>query len=66
VPVHVVQRGHCRVPVFSEDTDYVTYLRWLKEAADCYKVDIHAYALMTNHIHILATAGDKEGFTRMM
>ncbi len=66
MPVHVVQRGHSREPVFFEDTDYLAYLRWLKEAADRYKVDIHAYALMTNHIHILATADDKDGITRMM
>lgn len=66
VPVHVVQRGHSRQPVFFEDNDYLAYLRWLKEGAKRYKVDIHAYALMTNHIHILATADDKDGITRMM
>lgn len=66
VPVHVVQRGHSRQPVFFEDNDYLAYLRWLKEGAKRYKVDIHAYALMTNHIHILVTADDKDGITRMM
>ncbi len=64
--MHIVQRGHSREPVFFEDNDYLAYLRWLKEAADRYKVDIHAYALMTNHIHILATAVEKDGITRMM
>jgi putative transposase len=66
MPVHIVQRGHSREPVFFEDNDYLAYLRWLKEGAERYKVDIHAYVLMTNHIHILATAGDTEGITRMM
>jgi putative transposase len=66
MPVHIVQRGHSREPVFFEDNDYLAYLRWLKEGAERYKVDIHAYALMTNHIHILATTGDTEGITRMM
>ncbi len=66
MPVHIVQRGHSREPVFFEDNDYLAYLRWLKEAADRYKVAIHAYVLMTNHIHRLATAVDKDGVTRMM
>ncbi len=66
VPVHIVQRGHSREPVFFEDHDYSAYLRWLKEGAERYKVDIHAYVLMTNHIHILATAHAKDGITRMM
>jgi putative transposase len=66
MPVHIVQRGHSREPVFFEDNDYLAYLRWLKEGAERYKVDIHAYALMTNHIHILATTGDTDGITRMM
>jgi len=66
VPVHVVQRGHSREPVFFEDDDYHAYLRWLKEGAERYNVDVHAYVLMTNHIHILATANDSDGITRMM
>lgn len=66
VPVHVVQRGHSREPVFFEDDDYLAYLRWLKEGAERYKVAIHAYVLMNNHIHILATANDTDGITRMM
>lgn len=66
VPVHVVQRGHSRQAVFYENNDYLAYLRWLKEGAKRYKVDIHAYVLMTNHIHILATAENTDGITRMM
>lgn len=66
VPVHVVQRGHSREAVFYEDEDYLAYLHWLGEGAERYKVDIHAYVLMTNHIHILATGHLKDGITRMM
>lgn len=66
VPVHVVQRGHSHEAVFFEDDDYLAYLRWLQEGAARYKVDIHAYVLMTNHVHILATAQDTDGITRMM
>ena len=43
VPVHIVQRGHSRNPVFFEDSDYLAYLDWLKAGALRYKVAIHAY-----------------------
>jgi REP-associated tyrosine transposase len=66
VPVHIVQRGHSKEPVFFEDNDYLTYLHWLNEGATRYQVDLHAYVLMSNHIHILATAYDSDGITRMM
>lgn len=66
VPVHVVQRGHSREPVFFEDDDYSAYLHWLQQGAERYGVIIHAYVLMTNHIHILASPHDKDGITRMM
>jgi hypothetical protein len=64
VPVHIVQRGHSREPVFFEDSDYLAYWRWVKEGAARYRVSIHAYVLMTNHIHILATPEEttKEDF----
>ncbi len=66
VAVHAVQRGHSREPVFYEDQDYLMYLRWLKEAADRYRCAVHAYVLMTNHVHILATPKDNQGISRMM
>ncbi len=66
VPVHIVQRGHSREPVFFEDSDYQAYLHWLKEGAGRYGVDIHAYVLMSNHIHLLVTENDSRCITRMM
>lgn len=66
VPVHIVQRGHSREPVFFEDSDYSAYLGWLKEGSERYHCDIHAYVLMSNHVHILATPSDNQGITRMM
>lgn len=66
IPVHVVQRGHSREPVFFENNDYYAYLSWLKQAANRYGCAIHAYVLMTNHIHILATPEDVQGISRMM
>lgn len=66
LPVHAVQRGHSREAVFYEDSDYRAYLDWLLEGAERYKCAIHAYVLMTNHVHILATPADGEGVSRMM
>lgn len=66
VPVHIVQRGHSREPVFFEAGDYQAYLYWLQEAAERYGCAIHAYVLMTNHIHILATPETKNSISLMM
>lgn len=66
VPVHVVQRGHSHEPVFFKTGDYRAYLGWLQEAAERYDSEIHAYVLMTNHIHILATPESKNGISLMM
>lgn len=41
VPVHIVQRGHSREPVFFETADYLAYLGWLKEASQHYNCKIH-------------------------
>ncbi|GJL76405.1 MAG TPA: transposase [Nitrosomonas nitrosa] len=55
VPVHVFQRGYNRQPVFFEDEDYLAYLRFLKASADALDCLVHAYVLMTNHVHLLVT-----------
>lgn len=55
VPVHVFQRGHNREPVFFEDEDYLAYLRFLKASSDALGCLVHAYVLMTNHVHLLLT-----------
>ena len=65
-PVHIVQRGHNKNNVFFENEDYKAYLEWLQEGSEWYEVLIHAYALLPNEIHILATPSDKESASRMM
>lgn len=52
-----MQRGHNRERVFFEDQDYLEYLKIVKRVADACHCAIHAYALMTNHIHLLLTPG---------
>jgi putative transposase len=66
VPAHIVQRGHSREPVFFENDDYHAYLAWLNEGAERYECAIHAYVLMTNHVHLLVTPEDKHGISLMM
>ena len=66
LPLHIVQRGNDRRRCFFEDGDYRFYLRWLAEAAARYRVSVHAYVLMTNHVHILATPLVAGGISRMM
>jgi putative transposase len=55
VPQHVIQRGNDRAPCFFSEADYLAYLHWLGDACKTYGVSIHAYCLMTNHVHLLLT-----------
>lgn len=55
VPLHIVQRGHNREACFFAEEDYYTYLHWLGEALKESHCTLHAYVLMTNHVHLLIT-----------
>ena len=55
VPLHIVQRGHNREACFFAEEDYQSYLHWLGEALAESECALHAYALMTNHVHLLLT-----------
>lgn len=55
LPVHVVQRGNDRRRCFFDDDDRALYLKALGDASAAYGVLVHAYALMTNHVHLLMT-----------
>lgn len=63
---HVIQRGNNRQATFFAETDYGFYLDCLGEAAQQYGCALHAYVLMTNHVHLLATPGQPDGLSRMM
>jgi len=63
---HLVQRGHNRSVTFFEQEDYELYLSLLVDAADRYGSNIHAYVLMTNHVHLLATPSERESLSRTM
>jgi putative transposase len=55
VPLHIVQRGHNREACFFAEEDYQSYLHWLGEALAEQECELHAFALMTNHVHLLIT-----------
>ena len=55
VPLHIVQRGHNREPCFFCEDDYRSYLYWLERALAETGCALHAYVLMTNHVHLLLT-----------
>ena len=63
---HITQRGNRREDVFFTDQDRRAYLGWLKEYAEQYKVDILAYCLMTNHIHLVAAPTTEAGLQQML
>ncbi len=65
-PLHVIQRGNDRQVVFFAEEDYRRYLEWLGEAAGHAGCTIHAYVLMTNHVHLLVTPEAAAGVPAMM
>ncbi|MCI0354494.1 MAG: transposase [Acidobacteria bacterium] len=54
-PLHIVQRGINRGACFFSDGDYLTYLDYLTRFAPRFDCSLHAYCLMTNHVHLLLT-----------
>lgn len=65
-PLHIVQRGINREPCFFAEEDYQCYLHWLEEAARDCRCAIHAYVLMTNHVHLLLTPATPGAPVRLM
>lgn len=65
-PQHVIQRGNNRSEIFGMETDYRFYLEKLKAAAAKHRCEIHAYVLMTNHVHILMTPRSEDGIGKVM
>ena len=65
-PLHVTQRGHNREPIFFTPQDRETFLVDLSEAAAQQGCAVHAYALMTNHVHLLLTPAEADGPSRLM
>lgn len=65
-PHHIIQRGNNRQAIFASPADYVALLALLAEHAGKSGVAVHAYVLMSNHFHLLATPETSEGIPEMM
>ncbi len=66
VTQHVIQRGNNRQICFGGEADMVAYIAWLKEYSCKFGVDVHAWVLMTNHVHLLCTPNKEFAVSKMM
>ena len=66
VPVHITHRGNNKQPCFLKVSDYRQYLTLLERAAAQQECRVHAYVLMTNHVHLLMTGASARGVSRTM
>jgi putative transposase len=66
MPQHVIQRGNNRQACFLDTDDYLFYLECLKQVSSKVGCDIHAYVLMTNHVHLLATPRKDHAVSKLM
>ena len=65
-PHHVILRGNDRQAIFRDDDDRQAMLGLLAEQARAHQVEVHAYVLMTNHLHLLLTPRREQGVPLMM
>ena len=65
-PQHVIQHGNNRDIIFVADEDYQFYLEKLNDSCNKYECVVHAYILMTNHVHLLITHSTKNDISKVM
>jgi putative transposase len=65
-PQYVIQRGIDRLPVFFADGDAAQYRAWLIEAAHANGLKVHAYVLLPDQVHLLATPETQESLPRTL
>jgi putative transposase len=66
VALHINQRGNNRGACFRENGDYLTYLTHLRHLSGRYGCEVHAYCLMTNHVHLLVTLTEADACAPLM
>lgn len=66
IPLHIVQRGHNHEACLFAEEDYSSYLHWLGEALGENECSLHAYVLMTNHVHLLLTPKKAEAVPKLL
>ncbi len=63
IPYHITHRGKSKEKVFFEANDYEKYIELLSINSKKYNIDVWAYCLMPNHIHLIVTSGSKENLS---
>ena len=66
VPQHIIHRGHNRQYIFRTTADFEMYLTKLEYWSNSFEVELHAWVLMSNHIHLLVTPHSDESISEMM
>ena len=66
LPHHITQRGNRRGDVYFSDDDRETYLSWLAEYCEKYRVEVVAYCLMSNHSHLVAVPATDDGLAQVL
>jgi putative transposase len=66
IPQHIVQRGNNRLPCFLDDADRLRYRHLLRESLLATGCRLHAYVLMDNHVHLLATPSEPGAIAALM
>jgi len=66
LPVHIIQRGNNQQACFFAEDDYRFFLGRLEEYAARFECDLHAFVLMTNHVHLLLTPRLVRGASLLM
>ena len=66
VPQHIIQRGNNHQVCFVSEQDFAAYISWIKKYSAKFEVEIHAWVLMTNHVHLLCTPRIENGISAMM
>ncbi|QPF89635.1 transposase [Bradyrhizobium commune] len=65
-PHHVTQRGNGRARTFFEDGDYALYRDLLAENCKAAGVEVWAWCLMPNHVHLILVPSDADGLRRAL
>jgi putative transposase len=66
LPHHVTQRGNRREAIFFEDGDQQLYCDMLGEQLRKFRVEVWAYCLMPNHVHLILTPQGADGMSRAL
>lgn len=66
IPIHILLRANNRQQCFKASSDYAAFLWWLREYSEKYQVDVHAWVLLEDHLHLLSTPNTAGGMSRMI